>query len=140
MEIVTPPFHPLPPVPPTEVFLPFSGEPAKAAEVRLRASLKLFRIIATNLENVQRLVEYPVPEAFHEVMGIPSLPPQVVKKLEEIKKDIWKLEAVEERRKAAALLLEIKPEVKERLLAIEGTFIEREWHLPKWKRPSWLVE
>lgn len=97
---------PLPPLPPVEAFLPFPGEPDKAAEARLRANLRLFRAFKELL--------YPKPS---------QLPPE--KKIEEMEeKEIWKP------------LIEREPEIKERLLAIERTFIERGWRLPKWERPS----
>lgn len=49
----------LPPLPPTEAFLPFPGEPDKAAEARLRGALRGFRAAATNLEHVQMLAHEP---------------------------------------------------------------------------------
>lgn len=137
-----PPLSPVPPLPPVEAFLPFPGEPDKAAEVRLRANLRLFRYIATLHERTKTLVERPVPKAFRELLypRPPELPPELEKRMEEISKEIWKPEAVAERREVIAPLIEKEPEIKEILLAIERTFIERGWHLPKWKRPSWLLE
>ena len=142
MNKVPPPLPPLPPLPPTKAFLPFPGEPAKAAEIRLRSHLRAFRYIATTHERVKRLTEQPVPKTFRELVypKFPKLPPEIEKKAEEISKEIWKPEAVAERRQFIAPLVEIEPEIKERLLAIEQTFIERGWHLPKWERPSWLLE
>lgn len=133
---------PLPPLPPTEAFLPFPGEPDKAAEARLRANLRLFRYITTMHERTKRLTEQPVPKAFRELLypRPPELPPELEKKLEEISKEIWKPEAVAERREFIAPLIEMEAEIKKRLLAIEQTFVERGWHLPKWERPSWLLE
>ncbi len=137
-----PPLPPPPPLPPTEAFLPFPGEPDKAAQLRLRGYLRLFRYLATYHECTKRLAEHPIPKAFRELLypKPPELPPEVEKKLEEISKEIWKPEAVAERLEFIAPLIEKEPEIKERLLAIEQTFIERGWPLPKWERPSWLLE
>ena len=137
-----PPLPPVPPMLPVEAFLPLPGEPDKAAETRLRIHLRGFRAIATNLEHIQRLVEKPVPKVFRQLLypKPPELPSEIEKRLEEISKEIWKPEAVAERRELVAPILETKPQIKERLLAIEATFIERGWKLPRWERPSWLVE
>lgn len=138
---------PLPPLPPTEAFLPLPGEPDKAAELRLRVHLRAFRTIATMHERTKRLVEEPLPKVFRQLVygKLPRLPPELEKKLEEMEKEgkkpggIWSPEAVAERRRLIAPLTQMEPEIKDRLLAIEQTFIEKGWHLPKWERPSWLL-
>lgn len=144
-----PPLLPLPPLPPTEAFLPFPGEPDKAAEVRLRGALRGFRAAATNLEHVQMLAHEPLPKVFRELVypKFAKFPPDLEKKMEEFEKrtrepgGIWSPEAIAERYELVRPILEKSmPEIKERLLAIEQTFIERGWHLPKWERPSWLLE
>lgn len=131
---------PLPPLPPTEAFLPFPGEPDKAAEARLRANLRLFRTVATNLERIQAAIREPLPKAFRELLfpPLPKLPPKAEEQLKQIDEMMkrWRPEA----RKVFAPIIQTKPEVKERLLAIEQTFIEKGWRLPKWERPSWLLE
>lgn len=139
---------PLPPMLPVEAFLPLPGEPDKLAEMRLRTHLRGFRAAATNLEHIQYLAHEPLPKVFRELVypKFPKFPPEIEKKMEEFEKKmtepggIWSPEAIAERRKFATPILEMKPEIKEILLAIEQTFIERVWHLPKWKRPSWLLE
>jgi len=142
------PLPSLPPLPPVEAFLPFPGEPDKAAEIRLRGHLRAFRAAATNLEHIQRLVHEPFPKVFRELVfpKLPKFPPKLEKKMEEFEKKmtepggIWSPEAIAERRKFATPISETKPGIKERLLAIEACFIERGWHLPTWERPSWLLE
>ncbi|GAH87389.1 unnamed protein product, partial [marine sediment metagenome] len=124
------------------------GEPNKAAEIRLRAHLSAFRTIATMHERTKRLVEQPPPKVFKELVypKLPKFPPELEKKLEEMEKEmaspggIWSPEAITKRRQLYAPLIEKEAEIKERLLAIEQTFIEKGWHLPKWERPSWLLE
>ncbi|MBA7715196.1 hypothetical protein ES703_124237 [subsurface metagenome] len=143
-----PPTPPLPPLPPTEAFLPFPGEPDKAAELRLRGALRGFRAVATNIEHIHQLIEYPTPKVFRDLIfpEFPKLPPELEKKMEDMEEEmrkpgfIWSPEAVENRRKVATPLIEMEPDIKESLLAIERTFIEKGWHLPKWERPSWLLE
>ena len=144
-----PPPPPIPPSPPVEAFLPLPGEPDKAAELRLRGALRGFRAAATNLEHIQMLAHEPLPKVFRELVypKLPKFPPEVEKRMEEFDKEsrkpgmIWSPEAIAERYELVRPILEEgKPQVKERLLAIEQTFIERGWHLPKWERPSWLLE
>lgn len=112
---------PLPPLPPTGAFLPFPGEPDKAAEVRLRGALRGFRAAATTLSSQSFL------EEFEKKMREPG--------------GIWSPEAIAQRYESVRPIIEKSmSEIKERLLAIEQTFIEKGWRLPKWERPSWLVE
>lgn len=140
---------PFPSLPPTEAFLPLPGEPDKAAEVRLRSALRAFRAAATNLEHVQMLAHEPLPKVFRDFVypKFPKFPPEVEKRLEAFEKrmrepgGIWSPEAIAQRYELVRPILEKSmPEIKERLLAIEQTFIERGWGLPKWKRPSWILE
>ena len=138
---------PIPPFPPTESFLPQPWEPDEAAELRARINLKLFRSMATSLERIQRLLHPPVPEVWHEVLELPKLPPELEQKLAKVRREmsgpggLWSPEAVEERRRAfEPVINQMKGQVKERLLALEGAFIDKGWRLPKWKRPSWLLE
>lgn len=139
---------PLPELPPVEAFLPYPGEPDDLAEIRLRGALRGFRAAATNLEHVAWLSQKLLPKVFREYVypKFPAFPPELEKKMEEFEKKmtepggIWSPEAITERRKLATPILEMMPEIKERLLAIERTFIEKGWKLPKWKRPSWLLE
>ena len=142
-------FPEIPPLPPVEAFLPFPGEPEKVAEARLRGALRGFRAAATHLEHVQRLVQEPLPKVFREYVypKLPKFSLELEKKMEEFDREtrepggIWSPEAIAERYELVRPILEeVKPEIKERLLAIEATFIERGWHLPKWTRPRWLLE
>jgi len=139
----------MPPLPPVEAFLPFPGEPEKVTEARLRGALRGFRTIATNLEHIQMLVHKPLPKAFRELVypKLPKFPPKLEERLEEFEKKmrepggIWSPEAIAQRYELVRPIIERSmPEIKERLLAIEQTFIERGWKLPKWERPSWLLE
>ena len=143
------PLPEIPPLPPVEAFLPFPGEPEKVAEARLRGALRGFRAAATNLEHIQWLAHEPLPKVFRELVypKLQKFPPELEKRLEEFEKKmrepggIWSPEAIAERYEFVRPILEKSmPEIKERLLAIEETFIERGWKLPKWERPSWLLE
>ena len=142
-------FPEIPPLPPIEAFLPFPGEPEKVAEARLRGALRGFRTAATNLEHIQMLTREPLPKVFRELVyhKLLKFPSELEKRLEEFEKKmrepggIWSPEAIARRYELVRPIIEKSmPEIKERLLAIEQTFIERGWKLPKWERPSWLLE
>ena len=85
-------------------------EPDVLAEVRLRAELKLLRSTASIMERLQAATWGLKPK---EAAGI------IV---------------------AVAPTLRMAPLLKSRLLQVETFFIERGWRLPKWERPSWLLE
>ncbi|MBA7711370.1 hypothetical protein ES703_120329 [subsurface metagenome] len=91
--------------------LQFSGEPDALAEVRLRAELKLLRTIATMHERTTKMrgifmKRWP---GVYEAMEI-----------------VDSGHVIEEE-------LRLAPRVKERLLQVEAYFVEKGWHLPKWK-------
>lgn len=99
--------------------LQFPGEPDILAEVRLRAELKLLRTIATMHERTLKMREATMKRwpGVYEAMEIVEPPPHFIKQA-----------------------LELAPSLKGRLLQLESFFVEKGWRLPRWERPSWLVE
>ena len=102
-----------------ELPLQLPGEPDALAEVRLGAELKLLRSLATQHGRTLKFREMALKQwpGVYEAMEILEPPPHFIREA-----------------------LAIAPRLKERLLQVEAYFIERGWHLPKWERPSWLVE
>ena len=119
--------------------LKFPDEPDALTEVRLRAELRLLRSVVTSIQRIEMFTrpEWLLsPEKVEEF--IRSFPPDLRASLRTIREELWAPEAVAERIVAMAPVEQIKPGLKARLLAVETYFIEKGWHLPEWKRPSWL--
>jgi len=97
--------------------LKFPGEPDALTELRLRDELKLLRALATMHERTMMFREKFMGRwpGVYEAEEITEPPPFFIKQE-----------------------MELAPRVKGRLLEVEAYFIEKGWHLPKWKRPSWL--
>ena len=91
----------------------FPGEPDDLAEMRLRYELRLLRDWATRTEHMNFMVDIIIhtsPEIAGNILRQTSL-------LEGAKRHLGK-----------------------RLLNIEAYFIEKQWRLPEWQRPPWLME
>jgi len=100
--------------------LQYPGEPDVAAEIRLRAELKVLRTLATmvgRLELMRRSFYANWPGVYEatEILA----PPDHKAILEEHER--------------------IRPLIKGRLLEVESYFVEKGWSLPKWSRPEWLL-
>ncbi|MBA7678435.1 hypothetical protein ES703_86710 [subsurface metagenome] len=117
--------------------LKLPGEPDILTQLRLSEELKLLRSLATQIGHTEAITRPPSPEAADRLLS--QLPLETQEKLREAAREIWRPEAVAERIIAFSPVERIKPDLKARLLQVEGYFLEKGWNLPKWQRPAWLT-
>ena len=123
--------------------LQFPGEPDALTEVRLRAELKLLRSAATMLQRTEIWTrpELLKPKTKEEIEKLKvDLSPEMEAELKRLAEEYWEPTAVAERIVIRAPLERIKPGLRARLLKLESYFVEKGWRLPRWERPSWLLE
>lgn len=117
--------------------LKLPGEPDALAELRLREELKLLRSLATQIGYAEAMTRPPSPEVAERLIS--RLPLETRRKLRKAAREIWHPGAVAERIIVFAPIERMKPDLKARLLQVESYFTEKGWHLPKWRRPTWLT-